>query len=341
MDYIDFLNKLDKNKFKNINLIQVTEPYFLDLAIGALRKDFVGEDFLDFNYEKLEFEKLEIEKYQATIETLPLMSDKRLIVIDNCNFEKDSLKKYENILSFMQKTFENFNSLSYIFFVFKSEKLFKGKFIKSIEKFGDIYKFDRLDGNKFRSFIDKFFMKNKIKLDNKSINFISERLRYLDKDSNKNLYEIENELYKLANNIKSEKPTFDEIEESIIDTFEEKIFGLLDYMSEKNVKKSITAYRSMENEDKFMIYYMIIRQVRNLICVKDCANKRINGQTAQSYCNIGSFEYNKLLKFVNKFTLEDLLYIHKLCYESEKYIKTSKRKIDDLIERVIFEFCIV
>ncbi len=339
MNYIDFLEKLDNNKLNNINLFLVSEPYFLDLAIQSLKIDFIGEDFLDFNYEIFDFEKLTVEDYESSIETLPLMSDKKLVIINNCDFNRDNLKKYDEILNFIMESFENFNESTYLFFIYKNDKIFKGKFIKRLEENGDIYEFSRLDGSDFRGFIKKFFLKNRIRLDNRSINFISDRLRYLDRDSTKNLYEIENELNKLANNIKSKEPTFDEIEESIIDTFEEKIFGLLDYMSEKDVKKSINAYRTMESEDKFMIYYMIIRQIRNLICVKDCIDKRINPQTAQKYCGVGNFEYNKLTRFTKRFRMEDLLMIHQLSYESEKMIKTSKRDIDELIERIIFEFC--
>lgn len=340
MDYIDLIKNIDKNKIKNINLIQVDEMYFLDLAIDVLKKDFLGEDFLDFNYEKLNFENLDEEKFDNSVETLPIMAEKRLIIIDNVDLEKDSLKKNEKMLGYIQDKFEDFNQSTFLFMIFRSDKLFKGKFVKSIEKFGNIYTFSRLDRSRFIGFVNKFFLNNNIKLDMKSTTFIVERLRYLDKDSKKNLFEVENELKKLANNIKSKTPSIDEIEESIIDTFEEKIFGLLDFMSTKDLKKSLTAYKTMQNEDQFMIYYMIIRQIRNMICVKDCKSQKINMQTGQKYCGLSNFEYGKLERFVNKFSMEDLLKIHSLCFDSEKYLKTSQRNINEIIERIIFEFCI-
>lgn len=339
MDYIDLINNIDNNKIKNINLLHVVEPYFIDLSINALITDFVGEDLKDFNYEKIDFKNLDIETYQNNIETLPFMSDKRLVVVDYLDIDKDSLKKNEEILDEMMKSFENFNDMTYIFLIYRSDKLFKGKFVKSIEKNGDIYEFLRLTKDRFLSFIKKYFQSNNINLDAKSVKFIADRLRYLDRDSEKNLFEVENELQKLKNNIKSNRPTLDEIEESIIDTFEEKIFGLLDYMSSKDIKKSIVAYNTMKNEDQFMIYYMIIRQIRNMISVKDCINRKINLQTSRQYVGISNFEYGKIENIVKKYKMEDLLKIHSLCFESEMMLKTSKRDIEELIERIIYEFC--
>lgn len=339
MDYIDLINNIDNNKIKNINLLHVVEPYFIDLSINALISDFVGEDLKDFNYEKIDFKNLDIETYQNNVETLPFMSDKRLVVVDYLDIDKDSLKKNEEILDEMMKSFEDFNDMTYIFLIYRSDKLFKGKFVKSIEKNGDLYEFLRLTKDRFLSFINKYFQSNNINLDAKSVKFIADRLRYLDRDSEKNLFEVENELQKLKNNIKSNRPTLDEIEESIIDTFEEKIFGLLDYMSSKDIKKSIVAYNTMKNEDQFMIYYMIIRQIRNMISVKDCINRKINLQTSRQYVGISNFEYGKIENIVKKYKMEDLLKIHSLCFESEMMLKTSKRDIEELIERIIYEFC--
>lgn len=340
MDYIDLLNNLDQNKLKNINLIQVEDKYFLDLSIKALKEDFIGEEFLEFNFEKIDFQKLDSEKYESVVETLPLMSDRRIVIIENCDFNKDSLKKYEEILDYIQKSFENFNIMTYLFFIHNSDKLFKGRFIKSLENNGDIYHFSRLDQKKFYSFIKKYFFSNEIKLDDRSTKLIADRLRYLDRDATKTLYEVENELSKLVNNIKSNTPSYDEIEESIIDTFEEKIFGLLDYMSLKDAKKSLSAFQGMKNEDTAMIYYMIIRQIRNMICVKDCIQKRLNPQTGQEYCGIKSFEYGKLERVVYKYNMKDLLRLHNLCFESELQIKTSKRSFAEVIERIILSFCV-
>ena len=340
MDYIDLLKNIDNNKLKNINLIHVDEPYFMDLANKVLIKDFLGEEFIDFNYEKNNFSDLDGDIFDTSVETLPFMSDKRLIIIEDFDINKDSLKKNEAILDFISEKFEKFNSSTFVFFIYRGDKLFKGKFVKNLLKYGDLYIFSRLDKNKFTSFVQKYFLSKGVRLDFRSTSLIVDRLRYLDRDASKNLFEVENELNKLANNIKSSQPSYDEIEESIIDSFEEKIFGLLDYMSSKDPVKALSAYKTMDGEDKVMIYFMIIRQIRNMICVKDCEQKRINMQTGQSYCGLGNYEYGKLQRFVRRFEMDDLLKIHHLCYEAEEMRKTSKRTMDEIITRIILEFCI-
>ena len=340
MDYIDLINNLDNNKLKNINLINIEELYLLDLTIDTLKSDFIGEEFLDFNYEKIKFTDLDSRRYREIVETLPLMIEHRLVIIDDCNLKRDSIKKYEKLLNEMEKSFEDFNDTTYLFLVSYGDDVFKGKFFKALTKKGDVYNLSRLDAKKFKSFISKFFLGYGIKLDVKSVNLISERLRYLDRDATKTLYEVQNELSKLASNIKNKQPSFGEIEESIIDTFEERLFGMLDFMSEKNAKKAIEAYHTMKSQDDDMIFYMIIRQIRNMICVKDVTMKRVNFQTGQSYCGLKSFEYNKLVKFVNKFSMDDLLNIHKICFKKEIEKKMRRIKMDNIIERIILEFCL-
>lgn len=338
MNYIDFLKKLDDNKLKNINLIKVVEPYLYDKMKNILKRDFIGEEFLDFNFERFDFEKMTREEFESSIETLPFMSDRKIILIENMILDKDKLKKYEDILEFMSKKFLDLSEYSYVFLICSTEKLFKGKFVKLIEKNGDIIELQRLDRNQLNGFVSKFFLNSDKKISPKSIGLINTRLGYLDRDSKINLFDVENELKKLIHNIKSTSPTDEEIEDAITQNFDEKIFSLLDAMVDRNVKKALIIYKRMQEEDQFMIFYMIVRQIRNMICLRDIYEKKISKETGLKYTGLSYFEYDKLMSRIKFFDLQKLLRLHSMCYELEKGIKTSSASIGFGIEKLIIGF---
>lgn len=338
MNYIDLINKIDKKQLNNINLLNVKEMYLYDIALESIERDYLNEAFANLNLVKLDFEKLEKSDYISAVETLPFMDEKKIVVIENLRLEKDKIKKYEASFDFIQKSFENFNESTLLILVFHGSSMFtSGKFVKSAKKYGDIYDIDRLDRGQFRSFIIKHFARNKIKLNRDSADFLVDRLGYIGKDSQVNLFDVVNELDKLVDYIDNETPTFREIEEIVIEHFQDNIFKLTDALSNRKVREALEIYNRMKDEDAFMLFHMTLRHIRNMICVKDCSLKRFNKASAMKYCMISSYEYDKDLNFSKNFTMEELINLHHMCYDVEEKSKTGG-DIKVLMKRLIVEF---
>lgn len=337
MNYIDFLSRIDSKRLNPINLIQVKEPYLLDLAINSLKNDLLNDDFIDLNFTKLDFEKLDKNTFLSAVETLPFLDDFKLVFIDNVVLQKDKLKKYETTFEFIDKYLKKINTKTILILAYRGDSLFKGKFVKNIEKIGAFYDFSKLDRRQFQNFIIKHFAKNQIKIDSRQSSFIENRLGYLDRDSKLNLFEVVNELDKLVNNINSNTPSMEEIENAVTEHFDDNIFKLLDSLSSRDLTKALTIFDRMKDQDLFMIFHMVLRQVRNIMCVKDCMDKGVNKQTGMKYCMIGSFEYDKSIRFSKNFTNEELLKLHKMAYWVEKESK-SGGNMETLVSRLIFQF---
>lgn len=339
MNYIDLINNIDEKKLNNIVLIQIKEPYLYDLAMESIKKDYLNEAFLDLNYVKLDFEKLTGQRFLDSVETLPFMDEHKIVLIENVVLNKDKLKKYEATFDYIQKYLENPNQNTILILSHEADSLFKGKFVKAVEKAGSFYEISRLDKRQFNGFIVKHFAKSKIKIDSRNAAFINDRLGYNDRDSKQNLFEVVNELDKLLNNINSKEPTTAEIEEAVTEQFDDNIFMLTDSLSDRNVQKALEIYKRLkEEEDPFRIFHMILRQIRNILCVKDCVDKRVNKQTGMSYCSIGSFEYDKGVRFARNFTVDELIAIHSQAYETELKSKTGGPDMEYLVKRLILEF---
>lgn len=339
MNYIDLIKNIGKKKLNNIILIHDKESFLTEIALESMKKDLLDPSFIDLNYVKFQFEKLGKNEYFSAVETLPFMDEKRLVVIDDIYLQRDKIKKFEDKFDFIQKSFSNFNKSSILVLIYRGEKIYKtGKFYKTLSKKADIYLVDRLDRKQFQNFIIKHFRKFKVSLDFQSTNFIVERLGYLSRDSKVSLYDVTNELDKLANHLKSRNPDKKEIEEAVLEYFQDNIFMLTDALSNRDIDKALTLFNRMYEEDEFMIFHMVLRQVKNLICVKDCDNKRFNKATGMKYCMIGSFEYDKNIRFARNFSMDELIEIHRLCFEAEEKVKTMGMDMRKLLKRIILSF---
>ena len=337
MDYLDLLKKIDDKTIKNINLIQVNEPYLYDLLIDSLKASLKDDGFLDFNFNQFDFEKSDHRDVISAIETLPMFSDKKIVIIDRMGLEKDKLSKNKDFLNELEGLFKDFNPSTILIMAFKGEKLFKGKFVKQVVKYGDLVEVERLNRSQLTGFIKKAFAKNKMKLDDNVADFIGQKTAYLEKDSKKTLYDVENELLKLINNLGTRPLTKEEIDYTMVENYDENIFHLLDAISEKNASQAIYLYRGMlrANYDPFRIYYMVLRQIRNLIMVRDSQRRRLSKQTAMKYIGMSSFEYDKLTSHTKRFKFSQLEDLHARCYDMEKKIKTSSGDMDLLLELLI------
>lgn len=339
MNYIDLIKNIESKKLNNIILIHDKESYLTEIAIDSMKNDLLNPSFLDLNFVKFPFEKLDKASYFSAVDTLPFMDQKRLVVIEDICLQKDKIKKFEDKFDFILKSFDNFNKSSILVMTYKGNSIYKvGKFYKKLEKVGSIYTVDRLDSRQFQGFIIKHFARLGIKIDPRSASFIIDRLGYLQRDSKLSLYDVTNELDKLSNHLKDKNLDMKDIEESVLEYFQDNIFMLTDALSNRDIKKAMTLFNRMNDEDEFMIFHMILRQVKNMICVKDCSDKKFNKATGMKYCMIGAFEYDKNVRFARNFSMKDLLQIHRLCFESEEKVKTSGADMRAQVKRIILEF---
>lgn len=162
-------------------------------------------------------------------------------------------------------------------------------------------------------------MRNGKKIQKFLVREIVSRFSYLSKDSEIDLYEIVNVVDKIiassSNEIVNSQDVFDHLDEVL----NINIFNLTDSMSSKNPKDTVETFLKMTraNEDIFMIYHMVIRQIRNLIGVKSLYINGYNDSFMMKSLGIGSYELKKLKSFSRNFSLTELFDIHSRIFDME------------------------
>lgn len=314
MNFKEFMNLLIDDKLKGVYLFDSKEEFLNDTIIEEVRNKV---NVPDFNLVEIKGSK-DVETIKNSYETYPVMEDKKYIIWRNIDLSKKSIKEYESTLNILAEDFKEFPDFATLL-IFSDNPPFKGKFYKAVNKTGTVVEIKRLNQRELESFIGKRFVRNGKKIQKSLVTEIVNRFSYLSKDSEIDLYEIVNVVDKIIassdDKIVKAQDVFDQLDEVL----NINIFNLTDAMSAKNSKDSIDIYLKMAraNEDLFMIYHMIIRQIRNLIGVKSLYLNGYNDTFMMKNLGIGSYELKKVKGFSRNFSLEELFDIHSRIFDME------------------------
>lgn len=334
MKYVEFFKILASGSASGIYLFDSEEEYLNTSLIEEAEKQI---NIKDFNLIKIK-EDVDFETIKNSYETYPVMEDKKIIIWTNVDFSREKIKSYDHILEPLTKDMKNFPTYA-IFMIFPNGKAFKGKFYKNVKKYGNIVEIDRLNNKELKSFIGKRFIKNNKKISNTNIDKIIERFSYLTYNSQINLFDIVNTVDKIISNSPDQIIDEGDIDDQLDQVLNLNIFNLTDAISQKNMKDGLKTLLQMEKsgEDLFMIYHMIIRQIRILTCVKSLLDGYYNDSFIMKTAKIGAYELRKSKNFVNNFTIDELIDINDRLLDMEIRQKSQDFDMrDELIKLIAF-----
>lgn len=320
MNYVQFMKAFEGNKLRGGFLFDSKEKFLSDSIID-LARDIVG--IPDFNLVDIKGE-VDYDRIKTAIETYPVMEDKKVIIWRDIDLSKNGMKTYKNTLDPLTKDLATLPDYV-IFLIFSNESPFKGKFYKEVQKSGAIVNIEKLNRKELTSFIGKRFKRAGKKISMGLIDEIIQRFSYLDKNSEVELYELVNTIDKIISNSDEEIVGEKDVREQLNEVLNLNIFNLTDALSNKDAKKAMETFLYMKEsgEDLYMIYHMIIRQVRNMIGIKLLVSKGVNDNFIGKYLKLSPFELRKVKGFVNNFSLDDLFNLHNRLFDMDLRQKTS------------------
>lgn len=332
MDFMTFFKQIKGSTLNQVTLINGEESYLIDNLTKYISENFLMPMYCDFNLTQIET-IVDVDTIISMAMTLPFFDERRIILFQNTGMLKVIKDEQE------EKLIKFLTDLPlHIYVVFSESDLDKRKKIyKHIAKVADLVTVDRL----LRPELVKWIVK-RFKLYNKDVslhvvNYFIEMINYLDQESGKNLYDIDNTIRMMSG-------VDGTIDESVINQYveipiEHNIFKMMDAISGRKMSEAIKIlnYFVAGGEPEIKIFYLINQQFRNIYKTKLLLDAGHTSATVASKLEIHPFVAKKAGSFAVHFSNRQLGKIIEILEEVDIMMKSSGLPPLLLIEKALFQ----
>lgn len=299
MEYKDIVNDIKKGNFKKSYVFYGKESYLLDNVI-KVSKEVLNPSLLDFNFSILDGRELTLYTFLSSLETLPFAENKRIIIVKDFELLRGKRKNFsEDDEERLTDYFKNIPDTSVLIFLVYGDIDKRKKIVKELGKSGILFNCDKLRGNELLKWTKNRFQKEKVIIDQSTLIYFLDNEDYENKNSNKTLSDLENEIIKISSFV----GTGNSITSEVIDKLspqkiENDIFKLIDSIGNKNANLSIKILNDMiiEGESPLMILSMIGRQFRIIIQSKELQKMGYSSSIIAQKINVHPYIVSKALK---------------------------------------------
>lgn len=192
---------------------------------------------------------------KASIETLPFMAERRLVIIKDSGAFETRPGKLSELADYMQDIPE---STTLLWIESKVDK--RSKLYKAVQKYGYAVDFKRLSENELLTWIGQELHRRGLTMDRSTA-------AYFYSLTGNDMNRIITELEKLVSYVKEAGViTRQDVDQIVSVTIESNVFKLTDYLGNQQPAAAYRIYRQLldNNEPIQRIFYMMIRQFRLL-----------------------------------------------------------------------------
>jgi DNA polymerase-3 subunit delta len=320
-------NQIRNKDIKPLYLFYGPEEYLKKYYINSIEEIIIDKNLQTLNKVMLD-DKVDVSQIIDNCDTLPVFSERKLVLVKNSGFFKGGGKKEETekLVDYL-KDVPPFTCL-----IFYEEDIDKRlRIYKTVNKSGLVVEFPYqkpVDLTKWVIKVAKAY-KKKISMDTASI---------LVERSGQEMTEILNEIEKLvAYTAERKLITIDDVKEVCNTSIKSRIFDLTDAIVAKDVAGSLKYLDDMLTlrEPIPMIIFMIARQFRQILQVKILMENGADLREIASNLKVSPYIAGKIQKQSENFTLQWLNQTMENIFECDLSIKTGKMKDKTAIELLI------
>ncbi|MFT8315139.1 MAG: DNA polymerase III subunit delta [Clostridium sp.] len=336
---INFL-ELEERMKKKVDNFYIFCGYNEQLIKENIRKItelVVNPNFLDLNYFEFDGATVSYDEIVNACETLPFMSDKKVIVIYRADFLSDRAKNInknsESILKKIQDYGGNLpeQCVLIIYYIFENDREKVSSKVKRMGKSACVVEFTKLRGMVLQKKVKEIFNQKGKNIDRANLSFFCSEVE-------NNMDIIENEVDKLCSYTGDRDIEKQDILDLLPERSDNDIFNLVDFLSQKKPERAIEVLSELmyRGEKATNILSMIERQFRIMINLKiGMNNKKSKEELAREY-RLHPFVCEKIMAQCKKYTLEQIIKAEEICAQTERELKSQGSD-----ERVKLELLII
>lgn len=318
-------NDIKMGQLKNVYLLYGAEDYLKRQYRDKLKHALVEPDDT-MNFSAYEGKDINPKELIDLSETLPFFKEKRMILVENSGFFKNSCDDLAEYMSQVPET---------TCFVFVEEVVDKrSKLFKAASKAGSAVEFETPKEDMLVRWI-----LGRIQREGKKITQSVMQL-FLSKTGS-DMENIDKELEKLlCYTLDKTEITAADVEAICTGQTENKIFEMIDAISVKNQKKALDLYYDLLalKEAPMRILFLIARQFQNLLLIKSMSAKGYPAVSIAKTAGMPSFAVQKNLRQAGAFKIDQLKEAIEDCGQAEEDVKTGRMADQLAVELLIVKY---
>lgn len=324
LDYNSLMKEIDH--IKNCYFIYSYDKKLVKNFITKLTNSLIYKDLMQFNYVQLRLDsKFDIDEFIGVCDTMPMMQDRKIVVLENAMFLKSDYDNKE-VLTKLKKYLENLPEYCIVIFYYIFKDSDKNRdTLKSFERFGETCKILELKGEDFYREVLRIFQNN-------NVNIKESLVRYFCIRVISDFFTIENEIKKLKVFVGDEEVSKQNIDDIVSRSFENNVFVLINNVLDNNLKKSLTILNELilGGNDFNYILSMLINHFSRFLDVMVLLEEGINANEIIKKTKINQYMVNSFVRLSSRYNVNQIIDIIDKFLDLEYRIRTVN--VNELIE---------
>ena len=297
------------------------------------------------NLEVLDGTAIDGNQIESAISSAPFLGDKRLVIIKNYLSANKVNEEGQEKSPDQRKTstvLDNVPDFCVLVFAENNSPDKRLSLYKKIKKIGQLVEFPTISGTKLLSWIQKEVRKLNADIEERAAITLSELV-------GGDLSRMSNELGKLSNYAEHRKINDKDIELLVDTALVTSIFKLTDALATKNSKRCIKIMHQLidSGEDLHHILFMIIRQFRMILQVKDFMAHKTGKNEIITKLGVHPYAVSATMSQCGSFSFSELQDLYGRLLEIDKQMKTGgiktfvgdNRELVLALDRLILGVC--
>lgn len=312
-------------QFQSVYLLCGEEAYLKKQYKDKLKRAMADPDD-SMNFSAYEGKGINPKEVIDLAETLPFFADRRVILIENSGFFKNSC---EELAEYMPQIPETTH------FIFVEDEIDKrSKLYKAVKNAGKIVEFT----SQTEELLTRWVL-TRIKKEGKNITGSVMQL-FLNKVGN-DMGNIDRELEKLlCYCMEKEVIEAADVEAVTTEQTTNKVFDMVNAIAEHNQRKALDLYYDLLTlkEPPMRIMYLISRQFQILLNIKDMSGKGFDNAAMAKNAGIPPFAVRKNLSQAKGFTMQQLKQAIRDGVDYEEAVKTGRMNDQMAVELFLMKY---
>ena len=330
MDFQGFYQSLKEDRIDRLYVFSGQEEFIKVSALRDLRKKILPEGLEDMNETLLD--NPGVDALIAAAETLPMLGERRLVVVRECALLMSGKARDEEAESArLTEYIKNLPDTVCVVFYCTANPDKRKKLTAALMKQASCVQFDPLDDVNLAK-----WMRGRLKTHGKTIS--PQNAQLLAFTSGRDLTQLSGEIEKLASFSGGRTEiTQEDIQSVATRTAECSIFELMDALIAGKRAKSLELLSHLleSGEQRIGILAMILRQYRQLLYLRLMMQDNLPQSEQMKRLGVSPFVYKRLLLQGKAYTIEQLRGYVELCVQTDYAIKSGRMREDAALDRVM------